>query len=173
MLLLIAINFIFIIRYCNEVFKKNSFKYLLVFGAASAIFILLLPLGGYRAYRPSILRYDITIPLTVYLIVVIEAGIILLLLKLKSKSRNIFILIVAAILILFWSKNFPIQNSRKEQQEMLTILSMAKTDSVVCLPYSSYLFSWEKIDIPEKSYYVRQMLYDWGITSRQVVFYQK
>jgi hypothetical protein len=56
---------------------------------------------------------------------------------------------------------------------MLTILRDSPGDSVVCLPYSSNFFSWGKIDNPMGSYYVRQMLYDWGITKKEVVFYQK
>jgi len=112
-------------------------------------------------------------PFTIYLIIIILTGILFLLNNLKSTYKVIYATLVAFILVVYWSRNFPLKDSRNEQQLMLSILRESHDDSVVCLPYSSNFFSWDKIDNPGKSYYVSQLLHDWGITERKVVFYQK
>jgi hypothetical protein len=53
------------------------------------------------------------------------------------------------------------------------VLANAKTDTVIVLPYSSNFFSWQKIEDPSKSIFIRQMIYEWGITDLPIVFYQK
>lgn len=46
----------------------NLFKWIGVF---SLFYILLLPLGGYRDYRPNVLRHDTILPITLSLIFVL------------------------------------------------------------------------------------------------------
>ncbi len=169
----LIINFYFFKKFFPVQFNTRSFGILKLLALTVLIYIILVPLGGYRVYRPAILRYDVTMPLTLLLVITIVSGTSLLMDKLQGQALAAYSGISLVLLAVLWYQNLPINNSRKEQESMLRILSRANTDSVIVLPYSANFFSWEKISTPEKSYYVRQMLYDWGITKKPVVFYQK
>ena len=52
------------------------------------IYVFLIPFGGYRSYRPEILRGDITMPLTVILVIICSTGILFSWENLKNKPSK-------------------------------------------------------------------------------------
>lgn len=170
---LILLNFIFFRVYQASYLGTRGFRILSAFAITILAYLLLLPLGGYRPYRPNILRYDVTMPLTIFFIVTIVSGISILLNSLRGKQKLLYSFITITTLAVLWYQNFPISNDRKEQEIMLRMLASSHSDSTVVLPYSSNFFHWGKIDNPEGSYNIKFMLQDWKITDRAVTFYQK
>jgi len=68
LLLILAINSL-IIRYkINTPEGKTILKLFKWIGLFALIYILFLPFGGYRDYRPNILRYDTILPITISLV---------------------------------------------------------------------------------------------------------
>ncbi|MBA2422724.1 MAG: hypothetical protein H0V61_05820 [Chitinophagales bacterium] len=170
---LVIMQFIYLRRFHRVILKTEEFRVIIVIGIMILMYLLLLPLGGYRHYRPDILRYDVTMPFTIFLIVVIISGTLFLLQSDKIKFRIPLLITTLIMLLISWLQNFPIRNTREEQELNLQVLANAKTDTVILLPYSSNFFSWQKIEDPSKSIFIRQMIYEWGITDLPIVFYQK
>ena len=83
--IILLINTIIINKnFKNEEGKKilRAFKWI---GLFSLVYILLLPLGGYRNYRPYILRYDTIIPITLCLMFIFGKTTTFILKNFKNK----------------------------------------------------------------------------------------
>lgn len=170
---LVVFNYILLRRYANDKLRTKEYFYFLIIAIAVIAYLFLIPFGGYRSYRPYIWRYDVTMPFTIFLIIVIIRSFYLLTSLLSRKPKFIFIGIVSVTLFIYWIQNFPIENTRSEQQQMVEILQNNKSDTVICLPYSSPFFDWNKIEDTARAYPVSHMLYEWGITQKPLKFYQR
>ena len=170
--LLIMVYF-FSRKYFPEILKTSEVRFLKFISFGVILFLFLLPLGGYRSYRPNIWSNDLTMPLTIFLIIIIVAGSIFLLKQLGELPLKIFAFLFFTTLLIYWCQNFPAKNNRSEQQQMLEILARQKAGAIVCLPFSSSVLSWGKVDDPANSTTVSDFLYSLGITENHVLFYQK
>ena len=65
--IILTLNTIIISRKFKTLEGKKTLSIFKWIGIFSLFYILLLPLGGYRAYRPNILRYDTIMPITLSL----------------------------------------------------------------------------------------------------------
>lgn len=170
---LLILVYFFVRKYFHGTLKTKKFNFLKLLSLGVILFLFLLPFGGYRSYRPHIWSSDLTMPLTLFLIITIVSGALYLLHQLSKLSRSVFAFLFFTTLFIYWLQNFPVKNSRMEQQQMLEILSQQKNDDPVCLHYSSPLLAWNKIESPASSYLVSDFLYSLGITQKKILFYQK
>ncbi len=136
------------------------------------IYILLLPLGGYRPYRPLILRYDTTIPISLCLFYAFGLTSLFVLRSFSSKKRIWYGVILTIILLVFTIED---QSTLKEnhcEKLALKIISESPNDTV-CLDLNCKIMSWSKIQDYNQTKNKGQLLYYWNITDRPKLYYQK
>lgn len=150
-------------RYFNLVFL------LLVF---SVIYIFLLPLGGYRIYRPVILRRDTHLPILVIIYFYWSTSSILLLKKLTG-IKKAFPFALAAIIIIFYTKaDFSLKNKFYNPMEKECISDVAKsTEDCILLEPNFPIAQWQFNTECEKSENAATLLEFYNITPRKIYFH--
>ena len=140
-------------------------------GFFSIIYVLLLPLGGYRDYRPNILRYDTILPLTIALIFVFAKTIIYLFNKMTdTKQKYWFSPIVLLIICVFSFADKPEFDSNDCERNALIKISNAQ-ESIVKIDSNCTVLSWELLIKPEDSELNSELLVMWGITKEKRRYY--
>ena len=142
-------------------------------GGFALVYVALLPLGGYRNYRPLILRHDSIVPITVALIGFYALSGTYLLTHLRGRARGWCAVGAVAIAFIFTNadrKVIPNNNNGRERRA-LALLSRADAASVVRLPESCTVLSWEPITSPNESLTNAELLEYWGITHGKKLYY--
>lgn len=129
----------------------------------SVIYILLLPLGGYRVYRPHILRYDTIMPITIGLVFLFGLSSVYLINKLSRKQLRYYIPVIVAVLFIFTNSDQLEAGKSDCERSALSYIS-ASPDSVVVLTHDCSVVAWSKFQQPEESHLNGQLLKMWGIT---------
>jgi hypothetical protein len=147
------------------------YRFLLIF---SAIYILLLPLGGYRPYRPFILRYDTILPITVLSIITICYTSLFILKQLITEKRKYYLTIVypsafLLILLFFTIRNQTYVFNECEKSSLYTI-SNTEADIVV-LENNCTVVGWVPIYYPEESKNYGELLFLWRVTNKPKLYY--
>ncbi len=170
--LTIIINYILIRRFADfSAFQK--YRNLLFWIAAFSItYILLLPLGGFRPYRPHILRYDTILPITLGLIFLLGISTTFVVQLVHSKLRNAYILVIAAVILVFTLADEPKFDGNACERAALEKLSVANSE-IVKLSADCSVVDWRPITDPEKSEANAELIYRWGITDRVRLYYQE
>lgn len=106
LLLVLTVGYAFLVKkYANKVAATTLVQAATVLFGLMAIYIILLPLGGYREYRPKIVRFDTLMPVTMALIFLYVRTALQLLNDYKPPFRRRFLLFLTAIALLFISAN--------------------------------------------------------------------
>ncbi|RZK22691.1 MAG: hypothetical protein EOO56_07615 [Hymenobacter sp.] len=142
-------------------------------GWFALVYIVLLPLGGYRNYRPLILRHDSIVPITVALIGFYGLSATYLLTHLRGGVRRWYSAGVVAIAIIFTNADRKIisNNNNGRERRALAILGWAGNKPVMQLPEKCTVMSWEPITNPNESLTNAKLLAYWGITPGQTLYY--
>ncbi|MEN0004967.1 MAG: hypothetical protein AAF798_12510 [Bacteroidota bacterium] len=145
----------------------------LFLGLALVLFVYLmaLPLGGYRDYRPNILRHDTLIPVTLGLFWALGRSCWYILPLLKSYRRAIYLSAIGLFLIIFTLADFNGLHANACERNLLQQLSQS-TAEVVSLPATCPLWAWGLTISPEQSETTGKLLFFWGIVDREVRFVQ-
>ena len=145
--------------------KDAAFKCRLFKGIAvlSIIYILLLPFGGYREYRPLIISYDTMMPISIALIFCFASSSKYLLLAYQNRAKKIFLTGVSFVLIYFTIADRPNFGKHDCEKEMLTLISEATTQEVK-IPRPCSVLTWDTITNKYASNYNCELLQLWGIT---------
>jgi hypothetical protein len=142
-------------------------------GWFALIYILLLPLGGYRNYRPLILRRDSIMPVIIGLMFFYGISTYYLLHHLPARLRRWYVagvLVVSAIYMnadKLWIK----ENNSCERRELEELARSPLP--VVPLGYSCTIVAWDKMTDPQYTEHTAQLLHYWGITDSKKLYYQK
>lgn len=127
--------------------KTVQARHLLIIGrfllAFSVVFVLLLPLGGYREYRSHVIRSDTFAPVVLCMIFCFGIFSFFLMQYYKDKTRRNFIGFVALILAYFTLSDEPHFHSNTCEKNALTTISKSKEEPVV-IPYDCTVISWVK-----------------------------
>jgi hypothetical protein len=177
MLFLLIANYLIIsLKYKNrEQTKKiiNLYRFLIVF---TVIYLLFLPFGGYRPYRPLLLRYDTILPITIFSIITICYGILFIFKQLhtekwKHKLKIAYCLCIPLILLFFIYKDKKFVFNECEKAS-LAIIANSKED-VVVLDNDCSVVSWLPIYNPEETKFFGygELLYLWNIIDKPKLYY--
>jgi len=148
-------------------------KILMLLTAFMAMYILALPFGGYRVYRPWVVRYDVILPVTFILIFCFTAGTILAIRALDHrKALKPYLFFMLTILIVFAVKDRNKLDRNICQKEALQKIAGAG-DEVVVIPEHCTVLSWFSIKDPDGLAHVSRMLVQWGITEKEVPFHNE
>jgi len=177
MLVLLIANYLIIrLKYKNnEQTKKiiGLYGFLIVF---SVIYILFLPLGGYRPYRPLILRYDTILPITILSITTICYAIQFILKQLQPEKWTHILKItycsVVFLILLFFTYKDQIYVFNECEKASLYTIANSKEDIVV-LDNDCSVVGWLPIYTPEESKDYAELLYLWNITDKVKLYYNR
>ena len=171
LVLILAINSL-IIRYkINTPEGKTILKLFKWIGLFALIYILLLPFGGYRDYRPNILRYDTILPITISLVFIFAKTTIFILRHYPIKQKYWYTPLI--ILVLFIFTNADKAKFDKNDCERKSIQRIAESkEKIVRIDNNCKLLSWEIINNPKDSELNTKLLKKWRIIKEDKLYYQ-
>lgn len=143
----------------------------------SLLYLLLLPLGGFRDYRPLIIRYDTFIPITTAFLFYFGISSYRLVIWYRNNpdeskvSRLVFGSILIGLFLLFATADLNVINNRSKEMEGLQLLSKSQ-EEVTLIPFEDPVVGWGPKEKPEHSHVVAKLLHLWNITDEERLFYQ-
>ncbi len=147
----------------------KAFKWIAIF---SLLYILLLPLGGYRTYRPYVLRYDTIIPISLALFFIYGKSSMFILQHASKKQKAWYITLL--VLVIFVFANADEAEFDKNKCERAAIEKIASSnDSIVEISNKCNVLSWEVIENPKDSKLQIELLKRWRIINEDKLYYQK
>ncbi len=139
-------------------------------GIFTAIYLLLLPMGGYRPYRPNILRYDTFLPVTIALLYFYGISSFFLVQNLRLQSRNIYIMGLLMLLAIYINSDQIETEEYRCERQALEYLAQSSQE-VTALPNSCHVMSWDFFSDPRRSELNAEILKFWKITSAKRLYY--
>lgn len=170
--LILAINTIIInCKFKNEEGRKiiRSFKWI---GLFALVYIILLPLGGYRSYRPNVLRYDTLIPVTLCLMFIFAKTVLFIIKNMAAKQRMFYVPIIMLVLAAFTLSDEPGFGLTTCEREAIKQIAQSP-EPIVKVTYRCYVASWRVLEHPEDSRIQVQLFKRWGIVNEDKLFYQR
>jgi len=168
----IALNIIIIGYYYKTAAGKKILDVFKWIGIFALLYILLLPLGGYRDNRPNILRYDTIMPVTLCLMFMFGISALFLFKNMTSKQKIWYIPVIAGVLFIFTNCDDAQFDNNKCERTALKEISESK-DSVVQIPGDCKVLSWGKLPKPKNSELNVQLLTIWRIIKDKKLYYNK
>lgn len=164
--LFLGINFI-ISKKIIPTFKVSKSTFFICFIAL--VYLLILPLGGYRSYRPYIVRYDTFLPITILLLFFIGKGSLFVIENLNGFQQKTYLLFLLLFLSVFLIVDKPQFDKNECQRINLKIISERK-ENVVVINSNCTLLSWILIADPAWGTNISDMLFKWKITDKRKEF---
>ncbi len=171
MLVIIGIN-MFIIKRNNYPGKEKFTRILNWIGGFALIYILLLPIGGYRPYRPMIIRYDTFIPVNIALFYFFGATTYLIIHQIKGKKRKLYLSGIVIYLLLLTVADF--KGMGKNKCERAAFEKMATSnEEIVPIPKGCYVLDWENEFDYRNNEKKAELIHYWKITPKKKLFYNE
>jgi hypothetical protein len=139
----------------------------------SLVYIALIPLGGYRDYRPYILRRDTILPVTFCLLFLYGKTSLFLLNHLSTTNKKWyipFLLLIAGIYT--WADTDKVMAMNTCERKSIQNVIDA-TEEPVKLKYECNIMSWVKMNIPSDSEHNARLLEYWRVTKNKKLYYQE
>lgn len=168
----LAINTMLIHRKFKDEQGEKILKLFKWIGVFSLCYILLLPLGGYRVYRPYILRYDTIMPITLGLIYIFGISSLFLIKKISSKQKTWYLPMLIGVLCIFTNSDKPGFDKNECERNALKTIANSK-ENIVALEQDCSILAWEKYAKSEESDLNAQLLTKWRITDKKRYYYNK
>ncbi len=156
-------------RYFNNEGKKivRIFSWIGIF---SFVYMILLPLGGYRGYRANILRYDTIMPVTLALIFAFGSTSLFLINQLKGRPKNLYLIFLFLFLAAF--SNADRLDTTGYKCERAALEELAHSDEkIVKLSGNCPIMDWEPKYNPNETRLICNLLYHWNITTEPKLYY--
>jgi len=171
MLLFIGFN-TWQIKKINNPDGKKLTRILIWIGIFALLYILLLPFGGYRPYRPKIIRYDTFMPVTVVLIYYFGASTYFLISHLQTNNKQKYVAAVILCLLIFTIADMKgIGRNRCERQAFEKMAH--STNSIITIPKDCFVLDWQNMHDYTQSETKAELIYYWRITDKKILFYNE
>ncbi len=168
----LALNTILIKKHFRHTDGKKISRIFGWIGIFALIYILLLPFGGYRSYRPYLLRYDTIMPVTLSLVFYFGLSSLFLIKNLSRKQKYWYLPILILVLFIFTNGDeLKLRNNACEVHALEVIQD--SHEKIVPVSSDCVVLSWEKIADPSYSELSAQMLVLWGITEEKKLYYNE
>lgn len=140
----------------------------------AVMYVLLLPFGGYRSYRPYLLRNDSALPVLLTLLFAYGLTTYYLLFQLTGRLRAGYLgaVLVVGVFFMYADRKVHLPDDNGCERWSLDQLSRAP-EPVVQLSTFCNVLSWSPIGEASQSDYNAQMLQYWGITPVKKLYYNK
>ncbi len=172
LVVMIVVNICFLLLKRNAQTNKilRLFLWVLLF---SFVYILLLPLGGYRFYRPQIARRDVLVPVIATLIAFYGLSAYYLLFHIRPLHHKLYLFLVLIPLARYAiADKLYNQNDNSCEKEGMRQIA-ASPDKVILLQVDCSVMEWGKMTDYTKSKVNTDMLKYWGVTHEEKYYYQK
>jgi len=136
MIVQLLVLFIFYRKEQNLLFKLYFF--LMLFATA---YLFLLPMGGYRIYRPLVVKHDTLLPVSVLVLFLSATSGILLFNYFNKVGRFFYIISISALLGFYTYKDKPWSNTNECEKRTISKIARAVEDCVV-LPRECTVGMW-------------------------------
>jgi hypothetical protein len=135
------------------------------------IYILLLPLGGYRIYRPNILRNDTAIPILIccFFILVLSTRRVL---EGQFRLKKMYAFLLSALLLFFHFADSHISSNNKSEKKAILEIAASEKHTVVIYDYCT-IMGYKPITDSLESSLNTELLQYWGVLDRHKLYYQK
>ncbi|MEM6699507.1 MAG: hypothetical protein AAF599_13985 [Bacteroidota bacterium] len=178
LILLLIVNFSIVRRKVNHYWQTKAGKIALCCLIFILSYLLLLPLGGYRIYRPYVLRYDTMIPVTLVVLFLSAQTFHLILQHLKQlpnsnqfHPRNLYLAFTAAVLFIFTIADSPKWDKNEcEKAALYQIRHTDKSIKIVELKEPCPVLEWKTFGKAEESRYIVEMLKHWKVIDQDLRF---
>ncbi len=144
-------------------------KWLAVF---SILFILLLPLGGFREYRPNIIRRDTIMPVLLCLMYGFGLSTYFLLRQFPGRLKVAYRVGVVLFLAIFVNADLPLPVQNQCERAALETIARSP-EIIVRLDAACTVLAWKKISDYRDSDLQGELLQRWGVTEERRYFYQE
>lgn len=142
--------------------------------AAAAVYLLLLPLGGYRSYRPYLLRYDTFLPITLGLLFAYGLSACYLLGHLRGRARGAYALVLSLFVGYFIVSDLVFKLPFDNGCERWALDELARAPGPeVQLTLDCTVLAWGPITTTEQSERNAAMLEYWGVTPGRRLYFQR
>ena len=142
-------------------------------GILAVVFMLLLPLGGYREYRPHILRRDTLQPVLLALFFAYGATALYMLRQLPNPSRRNYSMLVVGVGLLFSiTDRLRLKDSNACERQALAYVAL-HPEPVAQLPNACTVMSWFPVTDPGSSALAVELLHYWGVLPKKTLYYQQ
>lgn len=141
------------------------------FALFALLWLLLLPWGGYRVWRPYFIRYDTLLPVTLGMIMLYGGSVICLARTLRGPWRGGLIALAVAMGLIFTLADGGDRDGNACERQALATLSRAEV-SPVLLQAECTVLSWKPVTDPGESDLAARLLVLWGITPEPRLYYQ-
>jgi hypothetical protein len=146
------------------------FKWLALF---ALVYLLLLPLGGYRSYREYIVRRDTILPITLARIGCFALSAYYLLAHLPARYRGLYAALAGAGLAVFtFTDQYKPTESNDCERGLFALLAQSP-EPIVRLPATCTMMDWQPLTDYHKSELNAQVLEYWGIIKTKKLYYQQ
>jgi hypothetical protein len=147
----------------------NTFKWIGIF---ASIYIFLLPLGGYRDYRPNTLRYDTIMPITLSLMYIFGRTTLFILHNLSNRQKYWYVPLIIVVLFVFTNSDHPEFDKNNCEKNAILQLVHSK-EPIVKIDDSCTVLSWDIIENPQESQIQSKLLKLWRIIDDDKLYFQK
>jgi hypothetical protein len=172
LLTMILVNLIFLMMNKSELTNRivRLFVWITLF---SFVYLMLLPLGGYRFYRPEIARRDVLVPVITALIAFYALSTYYLLPLVKQQQHKLYLFLVIIPLVRFSiaDKLYNQFDNSCEKEGMRQIAT--SKEKIILLDVNCNILEWGKITDYSKSKANADLMRYWGITKEEKYYYQK
>lgn len=168
--ILSVFNFV-IISHFHSKNGKNVIQMFVWINVFALIYILLLPFGGYRPYRPYIIRYDVMIAVSFLYILFLVYSTLFLIENISQVKRRMVYLFGCLFFMLFFSMmDKPLKWDNDQEIAAIRQIQEA-TETPVVFTYPVTVVSWVPAYSVEESENASKLLYIWKITDTPKSFY--
>lgn len=168
LLLMTGANLFAVRKYFYTEEGKKIFRFAGWIALGAVVYLLLLPLGGYRSYRPEIIRHDTLLPVTLGMILVFGRSTVFVL---RSLNKKWYAATTLAFVLIFMAADAPEFDKNAEERKSLAAIA-ASAEPVVKIECNCTIMAWYKITTPDDSRLNGQLLHYWGVTDAQRLYYQ-
>lgn len=146
----------FLLKYLSPSVRQAVYHRGMVLGLFVMLYIFLLPLGGYRSYRPLIVRYDVIIPVSLAAIYFYLHSSMKLLAHLAIETKKNYVWGIGLMSIGLFASSFPLKLKAHEEQKQVLLHLMQQTDTLVPMPTHCNVGTWSTNDYNDE--YIMDML---------------
>jgi hypothetical protein len=172
LIFMISINVIIINKYYKSVEGLKILNLLKWIGVFSLLYILLLPLGGFRAYRENIIRYDTFIPITIALIFIFGITSYYLINIISKKFNKIYVVSIIVFLLVYTNADQLDTTDYACERHALETISKS-SEKIVVLDNDCTIMEWIKINDIKESDRNAVLFNYWNITKEKKLYYIK
>jgi hypothetical protein len=146
----------------------RTFKWI---GLFAIIYILVLPLGGYRNYRPYVLRYDTIMPITLSLMFIFGKTTTFILKRISYRQKYWYIPLIILVTFIFTNSDEP-RFDKNDCERRAIVKIVESSEPVVKIDNNCTVLSWTKIENPADSESKIKLLELWRIIKEKKLYYQ-